>query len=72
MLLSLGANPNSLSERNYTPLHLLFRIFNKDPLAASKITKILLYNHADPNFNDEDKFTALHWATFKGQDKAIK
>ena len=49
-----GADPNTLTERNYTPLHLLFRIFNKNPKAAGEIAEILIKSGANPNLNDED------------------
>ena len=61
-LLENGANPNALTRLNFSPLCSVFTEFSEDEKPIVEAIDELVKHGADINFQDSDRWTALHYA----------
>ncbi|EGR31963.1 leucine rich repeat protein [Ichthyophthirius multifiliis] len=71
-LIRFGAQVNKPNAEGNTPLHFIFSNFIKDPEESAKIAQILLDNGANPNLENNEKWTPLHLAVKKGSIEAVQ
>jgi len=53
---------NKADKEGNRPLHYIFFLFNKQPVESIKIITLLLENGANPNIENNNKWSPLHFA----------
>lgn len=70
-LVKRGVDVNKVDFKLQTPLHIIMDVFSRDPIIAESITRLLVFNGANPNLQDSDELTPLHRAVIKKHNKGI-
>ncbi|KAL4435736.1 hypothetical protein ABPG74_018287 [Tetrahymena malaccensis] len=71
-LIRFGADVNKQDHDGNAPLHYLFQQYYKNPEESSKIAQMLLDNGANPNLENNEKWSPLHFAVKRGCLEAVE
>ncbi|EAS03797.2 ankyrin repeat protein (macronuclear) [Tetrahymena thermophila SB210] len=71
-LIRFGADVNKQDHDGNGPLHYLFQQYYRNPEESSKIAQMLLDNGANPNLENNEKWSPLHFAVRRGCLEAVE
>ena len=63
---------NKLDFKKQTPLHIIMDVYSRDLSSSEEITRLLVFNGAQPNLLDSEKWSPLHKAVCKRHLDAVK